>query len=183
MGQVKGFGWRFRNENACVNSLCQSSRLAHCFPYREPLLWLARGPRRRRAMSPKPNRARPGRSGRTVICTSGPCPDLARAPGSRTASRKSMKPSGPRTSSGRHPGSSPPSCRPPTSPTCKGPGGASARTRLEDVRIHDLRHSCATRPDRDFQLGFGVVSPRNQNPRYSNRIAGFFFSASSVQLK
>ena len=61
MGQVKGFGWRFRNENACVNSLCQSSRLAHCFPYREPLLWLARGPRRppRHVPQTEPRPSRP----------------------------------------------------------------------------------------------------------------------------
>ena len=66
-------------------------------------------------------------------------------PGSRTGSRKSTKPSGPPTSFGGHPGSSPPSCRAPTSPTCKSPGGASARAQLEDVRIHDLSHSYASR--------------------------------------
>ena len=43
----------------------------------------------------------------------------------------------------RTPWVSPPSCRAPTSPTCKSPGGASARAQLEDVRIHDLSHSCA----------------------------------------
>ena len=58
MGQVEGFWWRFRTENARVEPLCQSCHRAHCFRCREPLLWLPSGPRRRRAMFSKPIRAR-----------------------------------------------------------------------------------------------------------------------------
>ena len=43
------------------------------------------------------------------------------------------------------PGSSAESCRAPTSPIYRGPGAAFARAGLQDVRIHDLRHSYASR--------------------------------------
>ena len=42
-------------------------------------------------------------------------------------------------------GSSPVGCWAPISPTCRSPCAASARTRLEDVRIHDLMHDFASR--------------------------------------
>ncbi len=82
MGQVEGLVWRFRTENARVDPLCRSCHRAHCFRCREPRScgW----PAGRAAVAPwSPNRTapvpRPGRSGRTVRCTSRPCPGVARA--------------------------------------------------------------------------------------------------------
>ena len=77
-------------------------RQAHRFARRDPLLWLASGPCRRRAMFTMPNRALVSAN---PIGSNGPPYQSSIAlcssyPGSRNASRKPMKSSGPPTTSG-----------------------------------------------------------------------------------
>ena len=87
---------------ADVERTAQFGCVVHCFGRRGPLLWLASGPRRPRAMFSMPRRARAssnpiGSNGPRYQSSIARCSSCA---GSRIASRKSIKPSGPPTSSG-----------------------------------------------------------------------------------
>ena len=102
-----------------------------------------------RTMFSKPNRSR---SSSRPVGSNGPLyqqtmSGCCSCPGSRTASRKSTKPSGPPTSSGGHPGYRRQAAGLPHHRPAKALAAHPRAPQLEDVRIHDLSHRCASWPD------------------------------------
>ena len=91
-----GVAWRFHTENAPVDPPAVRDNRGQRFSRPDPVLWLASGPRRRRAMFSMQKRAR---SSSKPIGSNGPpyhrtMPRCCSCAGSRTASRKSMNPCG-----------------------------------------------------------------------------------------